>query len=442
MECDCTNQEWAVPFFLSQYCIDSASTLLKESRHYKNMGVNLEAIKKAIAIPNFQQTELLKNALTHPSHIYEDLNLTRQQQDEQERQYRRQAILGDSIFNAAVVDYLVDDRFPTLNQGDITNKFKSPIVSRKQHFEFAQELNLRQLCLLGRSTRDKDETEQTELFAEMFEALVGAIYLGFERDFSRTRNWLVERFIKRAVDDLLTDAPLTKNHLAQDTMQEITRMNSTETADRLRQMKREADALVACDQQLQQLLTWIYQKSLSVKSKYKPVKLRAFYLALAHLLGLALIRNFDPKRNKTKARQFATSFPRARDIAVDLAFNLNFNTDPAYVLISVFAQDFEPELKQTLQQLLAELPDPKEQKEEFEAWRQTHGSEWMAKIKNVLGFDLHLSDEQRDLLKDYYKVNKSLVECLNNASNLTPDVREEIETSLLLPVDDGNQSTM
>ncbi len=403
------------------------------------MGVNLEAVKSAIALPNFQQTALLESALTHPSHIYEDSNLNQQQQDQKKRQYRRQAILGDSIFNAAVVDYLVDDRFPTLNQGDIT-KFKSLIVSRKQHFEFAQELNLRQLCVLGRGERDRDETEQAELFAEMFEALVGAIYLGFERDFSRARDWLVERFIKRAVNDLLRDAPLTKNHLSEDTMQEISRMNSTEIAETLRQMKREADALVACDQQLQQLLSWTYQKSLSVKSKYKPAKLRAFYFALAHLLGLALIRNFDPKRNKTKARQFATSFTRARDIAVDLAFNLNPNTDPAYVLISAFAQDFEPELKQTLQQLLAELPDPKEQREEFEAWRQTNGSDWMAKIKNVLGFDLHLNDEQRDLLKDYYKANKLLVECLDNASNLTPSVREEIEASLLLPIDDGNHS--
>jgi len=406
----------------------------------KNMGVNLEAVKVAIALPNFHQTALLEIALTHPSYIYEDLKLNREQQDQKERQYRRQAILGDAIFNAVVVDYLVDDRFPTLNQGDITNKFKSPIVSRKQHFEFAQELNLRNLCLLGRSARDKEETGHMQLFAEMFEALVGAIYLGFERDFSRARDWLIERFIKRAVNDLLRDAPLTKNHLSEDTMQEISIMNSTEAAEMLRQKKREADALVACDQQLQELLSWIYHKSLSVKSNYKPVKLRAFYLALAHLLGLALIPNFDPKRNKNKARQFATSFTRTRDIAVDLAFNLNPNTDLAYVLVSVFALDFEPELKQTLQQLLAELPDPKEQREEFEVWRLTNGSDWIAKIKNVLGFDLHLNDEQRDLLKDYYKDNKLLVECLDKASNLTPSVREEIEASLLLPVDDGNHS--
>ncbi len=173
------------------------------------MNINISAVKEAIALPDFNLTKLLCIALTHPSRIYEDFNLTRQQQDLQELQYRRQAILGDSIFNTAVVDYLVDDRFSTLNQGEITN-IKSPLVSRKQHFEFARDLNLRQLCLLGRGERDRDESGQVELFGEMFEALVGAIYLEEERDFSRTRNWLVERFIRRAVDDLLTKLPSQK----------------------------------------------------------------------------------------------------------------------------------------------------------------------------------------------------------------------------------------
>ncbi len=56
------------------------------------MGVNLEAVKVAIALPNFQQTALLEIALTHPSYIYEDSKLNREQQDQKERQYRRQAI--------------------------------------------------------------------------------------------------------------------------------------------------------------------------------------------------------------------------------------------------------------------------------------------------------------------------------------------------------------
>lgn len=200
------------------------------------MNINISAVKEAIALPDFNRTKLLCIALTHPSRIYEDFNLTRQQQNLQQLQYRRQAILGDSIFNTAVVDYLVDDRFSTLNQGEITN-IKSPLVSRKQHFEFARELNLRQLCLLGRGERDRDERKQVELFGEMFEALVGAIYLEEERDFSRTRKWLVERFIRRAVGDLLTNAPLTENHLSGDTVQAISLMNQAIAPETLRQRK-------------------------------------------------------------------------------------------------------------------------------------------------------------------------------------------------------------
>lgn len=404
------------------------------------MNINIEAVKKAIALPNFQKTELLEIALTHPSRIYEDSNLNRQQRDLQELQYRRQAILGDSIFNTAVVDYLVsDDRFSTLSQGDITNKFKSPIVSREQHFEFASELNLRQLCVLGRGERDK-ENGQTELFAEMFEALVGAVYLDFERDFSRTRSWLVECFISRAVNDRLTPDSFSKNHLLRDTVQEISEMNSTEAAEKLRQMKYETDALVASDPQLQKLLTWIKQKSCSARPEYKPEKVRAFYLALIHLLGLAIVRNFEPERSPGKARSFASSFIRARDVALDLAFNCNPNTDPANVLVSVFAQDLEPELKEILQQLIAELPDPKKHSEEFQAWRRKNGSVWVERIKNVLGFDFHLNDEQRDLLKDYYKANQLLVEYLDNSSSLEVAQREEIKKSLFLPIDDGKQS--
>ena len=39
--------------------------------------------------------------------------------------------------------------------------------------------------------------------SETFEALVGAIYLEFERNFSRTHQWLVQHFLAKAVSDLL-----------------------------------------------------------------------------------------------------------------------------------------------------------------------------------------------------------------------------------------------
>lgn len=83
------------------------------------MTVDIEAVKKAIRIPEFTRTDLLEIALTHPSKIYENNHLNRQQQEQQECEYRRLAILGDAMFGTAVVDYL-HQYFTKLNQGSIT----------------------------------------------------------------------------------------------------------------------------------------------------------------------------------------------------------------------------------------------------------------------------------------------------------------------------------
>ncbi|HEY9778583.1 MAG TPA: ribonuclease III domain-containing protein [Leptolyngbyaceae cyanobacterium] len=160
------------------------------------MTIDIEAVKKAIRIPEFTRTDLLEIALTHPSKIYENNHLNRQQQEQQECEYRRLAILGDAMFGAAVVDYL-HQYFTKLNQGSIS-QWKSYIVSRKQAYEFGKILKLRQLCELGKSEKWKYETMQQALLAEMFEALLGAIYLEFERDFYEFKQWLVKNFIANA----------------------------------------------------------------------------------------------------------------------------------------------------------------------------------------------------------------------------------------------------
>lgn len=399
------------------------------------MSINIEAVKGAIAIPDFKQTNILEIALTHPSYIYENHNLNRQQQDLQEREYRRLAILGDSILGAVVIDYLYH-RLPTENQGALTDG-KSNLVSRSKAYEFAQKLKLRQFCQLGVSERDRHESQQIDLFAEMFEALLGAIYLEFNRDFSRTRQWLVDRFIKQAVDDLLKPTQSVEEKLPEDCLSAVTIMGADEATELLLQMKHKADALVAEDEKLQQLLNWINDKSASIETDRRQPFVRAFYLALIRLLGLGFVRNFNPACGSAKARQFALSFHRARnitrDFALNVAFNGNPNSDPANVLVSVFMLDLEPELKELLQKLECELPDPKEERDEFEAWRKAKGQTWLNKIITVLGYDLQFTDEQKELLKQYYDANKLLLECLNSASNLTPEAQQNILNTLLLP---------
>lgn len=389
------------------------------------MDINIEAVKKAINIPEFKHTELLEIALTHPSYLPEDRKLDSQKQVKQERDYRRLAILGDAILNAVVIDYLHKND-STRNQGEIT-ELKSNLVSREKASKFARKLKLRNICRLGGSEKSKDISKQVNLFGEMFEALVGAIYLNFERNFSYVRDWLVNHFIKQSVDKL-TELGATEKESSQDSLQTASTVNADEAT--LLQKKAEADALIANNEKLQELLTWVYEKSLQVEPDYQPVKVRAFYLALIWLLGITFARKLDPNCSPGKARQFFSCFNRACDVVLDIAFFDNSKTDQANVIVSVFALDFEPELKQALQQIKAELPDLDEEKERFEDWRQKNGQDWINKIKKILGHDLQLDDEQRNLLKQYYNANRCLLEELNSNSNVTPTVREEIKNKL------------
>lgn len=397
--------------------------------------MNIETVKQAIGIPNFKKTELLKIALTHSSYIEENNNLTQSEKSLQKREWRRLALLGDSILGTVVIDYLYD-RLPAENQGTLTN-WKSDLVRRSKAYEFARKLKLRQLCWLGKGEKTKDESaRQINLFGEMFEALLGAIYLEFERDFSRVRNWLVDRFIAGAVDDLLTDTPISEEQLLADDVQAISLMNSDEATQQLLRKKQQVDALVAENEEFQQLLTWVNEKAMAVEGSYKPAKVRAFYFALVGILGRAFVRNFDPTRSKAKnrnqARQFALSFNRAHDLALDLAFELNHNTDTGNILVPIFALDIEPRLKQILQQLQAELPNPKEDKEKFEDWRQDEGQDWIEEIKDAIGYELQFSEQQKELIKEYYNANKLLIDCIYKAE-VTPEVREEILKTLFLP---------
>jgi hypothetical protein len=57
----------------------------------------------------------------------------------------------------------------------------------------------------------------------------------------------------------------------------------------------------------------------------------------------------------------------------------------------------------------------------------------MIEHRNI-GHNWQFSKEQIGLLRQYYDANKLLVDCLYNASNVTPVVRSHIEETLLLPI--------
>ncbi|MEP6487206.1 NACHT domain-containing NTPase [Microcoleus vaginatus GB2-A3] len=218
--------------------------------------------------------------------------------------------------------------------------------------------------------------------------------------------------------------------------------------DFLRLMKQQVDGLVAEDEQLQQFLLWVNQKSLSVDFPYKPAAVRFFYFSLLPCLELALNRN--PERFLDPALYLAVkyTFDPAVEITLDLVLDLAIlpvldgAIDPALSLAHdiLLIPLVEPELMQALQELKKQLPQPDGDKEIFRKWWQANGQVWTSELRKIIisyrniGHDWQFSEQQKSLLRKYYDANKVLVYCLNSASNVSPAVRQEIEGTLLLPI--------
>ena len=93
-------------------------------------------------------------------------------------------------------------------------------------------------------------------------------------------------------------------------------------------------------------------------------------------------------------------------------------------------------LQQVLQKLKNQLPKDLDKSSK---WWESNGEQWRNKLRQVwidhrnIGHDWQFTKEQVELLNQYYAANLLLVECMNR-SDVSVQVREEIESTLLLPI--------
>jgi predicted NACHT family NTPase len=204
-------------------------------------------------------------------------------------------------------------------------------------------------------------------------------------------------------------------------------------------MKSHIESMLQSDLKLQQFLQWVNQKSLSVKVAYKPAAVRAFYFALALALALDLALDL--------ARDCALDRGIALDFALDRALARGRNLDLDLTLTLARARD--PEFKHQLQQVFDRLPDTSsENRENFNKWWKTNGQKWTEDLRQIMiahrniGHDWQFTDAQKALLQQYYDANFILIECLNSDCYVSRSVREEIEATLLLPMEEIDKLRM
>jgi dsRNA-specific ribonuclease len=99
-----------------------------------------------------------------------NINLIKQSQTPPKNEEKRLAILGADILEAIAIDYLYN-RFPESNASELTH-WKNILMAK-------------------------------DIFPKNFQAKLGSQYLELESNFSRTRNWLVDNFIKTTVEELV-----------------------------------------------------------------------------------------------------------------------------------------------------------------------------------------------------------------------------------------------
>jgi dsRNA-specific ribonuclease len=164
--------------------------------------IKLQEAKQAIAISDFKRNDLLMIALTDPS----DLNhpkISKAERAHLESIYRRLAFFGDALFDSVLADYLLN-----INQ-DLTKKdlddWRQDIASKESLTEFAIELGLPKYSSSWNKQNRKPPEEEPRRWAEMFEAVVGVIFIDSGRDFPKLSTWLGNRFIRNAIGAYVGD---------------------------------------------------------------------------------------------------------------------------------------------------------------------------------------------------------------------------------------------
>jgi len=267
--------------------------------------------------------------------------------------------------------------------------------------------------------------------------------------------------------------------------------------DFLKMMKNRIDGMTANDEKLQAFLEWTIEKSSSVKTKYKIVAVRSYYTSIAfnyisdyttlnpsieieallielHHSLVRLTCDLDPNifneielgAKSSRSRSYSNrerNLNLAREI--DLARETDFVVDRDLSFIVPMANDIERSLnqqnpnihqeildlseylsrdienkvlQQELQILNEELPNPQDAEKILSRWFEDIGHKWKNKFRQLcithrnLCHDWQFTDEQVELLEQYYAANLLLVECMNR-SYVSKQVREEIESTMLLP---------
>jgi ribonuclease-3 len=135
------------------------------------MRADLDELETAAGY-QFSDREILRRALTHSSHVHEQVLVGGQATARDNEQFE---FLGDSVLGFVISEDLLQ-RHPESAEGRLS-KLKAHLVSAAWLYEAAQRLRLGEYLELGRGEEMSGGRAKKTLLVDALEALIAAIYL-------------------------------------------------------------------------------------------------------------------------------------------------------------------------------------------------------------------------------------------------------------------------
>ncbi len=224
-------------------------------------------------------------------------------------------------------------------------------------------------------------------------------------------------------------------------------------------LKRSIDLLVQNNEKVQKFLLWLYQKAHSIKIRANHnLSIIIFYFCAEFIYSF---RIFYEAQIFDLVKEFHVDIQCEPELYLDyelymLLYNDSycdcfFPKDKIITSIDDICKHYtlSSDIKIKLQNLkielnnrLREFPDPHQEKEEFQKLWASVRPIWCEELRSLMimwrnighKWDLKLAGQ--DLLEQYYDANLLLVECLNSDCYVSREVRQEIEETLLLPIEE------
>ncbi|CAM3092499.1 ribonuclease III [Streptobacillus ratti] len=138
----------------------------------------------------FKNKKLLLEALTHSSYVNEH-NSPNIKDNE------RLEFLGDSVMDLITTEYIYKNNLKS-NEGELS-KIKSQIISETVFSTISRDLDLGNYVFLSNGENMSGGRERNSVLGDVFEAMVGAIYL--DSDYSTTRD-VVLKLLESKINNL------------------------------------------------------------------------------------------------------------------------------------------------------------------------------------------------------------------------------------------------